>query len=81
MLADTFEAASRSMEEVSEGAIAEMIDRLVAEKTEDGQLNECRLTFEELGAVKRAMVRALVVARHYRIKYPEPRGAMPSIIS
>jgi cyclic-di-AMP phosphodiesterase PgpH len=71
MLADTVEAASRSMDEVSEGAIAEMIDKLVAEKTDDGQLDECQLTFEELGIVKKAMVQALLVARHFRIKYPQ----------
>ncbi len=70
MLADTFEAASRSMDEISEAAIADMIDKLVAEKTDDGQLNECQLTFEELGIVKKAMVKALIVGRHFRPKYP-----------
>jgi hypothetical protein len=48
-----------------------MIDKLVAEKAEDGQFDECQLTFEELGRVKRAMVKALMVTRHLRIKYPD----------
>ncbi len=71
MLADTLEAASRSMEEVNEETISDMIDKLVAEKAQDGQLDECQLTFEELGSVKKAMAKALLVTRHLRIKYPE----------
>ena len=71
MIADTAEAASRSMDEVNEEAIADMIDKLVSEKAEDGQFDECQLTFEELGKVKRAIVKALMVSRHLRIKYPD----------
>lgn len=71
MIADTVEAASRSMEEVTEEEIFEMVDKLVAEKAKDGQFDECQLTFEELGQVKRAIVKALMVTRHLRIKYPE----------
>ncbi len=71
MIADTLEAASRSMEEVTEESITDMIEKLVAEKAEDGQLDECQLTFEELGVVKRAMVKALLITRHLRVKYPE----------
>jgi len=71
MIADTVEAASRSMNEVTEEAVADIVDKLVAEKAEDGQFDECELTFEELGKVKRAMVKALMVTRHLRIKYPD----------
>ncbi len=73
MIADTVEAASRSMDEVTEEAIADMVDKLVAEKAEDGQFDECQLTFEELGRVKKAIVKALMVTRHLRIKYPDRR--------
>lgn len=71
MIADTVEAASRSMDEVNEEAVADMVDKLVSEKAEDGQFDECQLTFEELGRVKRAIVKALMVTRHLRIKYPD----------
>jgi putative nucleotidyltransferase with HDIG domain len=71
MIADTVEAASRSMDEVTEESVADMVDKLVAEKAEDGQFDDCQLTFEELGRVKRAMVKALMVTRHLRIKYPD----------
>ncbi len=71
MIADTVEAASRSMDEATEEAITDMVDKLVAEKAKDGQFDECQLTFEELGRVKRAIVKALMVTRHLRIKYPD----------
>jgi putative nucleotidyltransferase with HDIG domain len=71
MIADTIEAASRSLDEVSEEALMLMVNKLVAEKAEDGQFDECQLTFEELGIVKKAMVKALLINRHIRIKYPK----------
>jgi putative nucleotidyltransferase with HDIG domain len=71
MIADTIEAASRSMDEATEESVTDMVDKLVAEKAEDGQFDECQLTFEELGQVKRAIVKALMVTRHLRIKYPD----------
>lgn len=77
MIADTVEAASRSMDEPSEGSITEMIDTLVATKAADGQFSDCRLTFEELGLVKKAMIKALMVSHHLRIKYPNK----PSTVS
>ncbi len=70
MIADSVEAASRSMDEPTETTIVQMIDTLVTEKAIDGQLSECQLTFEELGLVKKAMVRALVISHHLRVKYP-----------
>ena len=71
MLADTIEAASRSMGDVSEELLSDMIDKLITEKTEDGQLDECQLTFHELGIVKETMAKALLITRHLRVKYPE----------
>jgi hypothetical protein len=71
MIGDTVEAAFRSLEEASEKNVSEMIDRLVAEKINDSQLDECQLTFEEIGAIKKAMIRTLLVLRHGRVKYPE----------
>ena len=70
MIADTVEAASRSLDDVNEETLNNMVNKLVSEKAEEGQLDECKLTFEELGMVKRAIVKALLVTRHIRIKYP-----------
>jgi putative nucleotidyltransferase with HDIG domain len=70
MIADSFEAASRSLDKIDENALLELIDRLIREKAEDGQFDECPLTFEELNIAKRTMVKALFAAMHSRVKYP-----------
>lgn len=71
MLADTIEAASRCLEEINEVSLTEMVEKLVAEKLEDGQLDDCQLTFEELGMAKKSFVRTLALNGHLRVKYPE----------
>lgn len=72
MIADSMEAASRSLDIYNEKTITELVDDLITYKAQDGQFDECLLTFEELGIVKKAMVKTLVAARHPRIKYPSP---------
>jgi cyclic-di-AMP phosphodiesterase PgpH len=69
MIADCVEAASRSLEGATEHSIEVMIDKIIKDKLFDGQFEECRLTFEELGRVKKAMVKALIVTHHVRVKY------------
>jgi cyclic-di-AMP phosphodiesterase PgpH len=71
MIADTIEAASRSCEQTGEEAMQAFVDKLVGEKVMEGQLDQCALTFEELGRVKKAITKALVIAHHARIRYPE----------
>jgi len=78
MIGDTIEAAFRSLDEVNEKNVTELVDRLVAEKINDGQLDECLLTFEEIGAIKKAMIRTLLVIRHGRVKYPEKASVLLS---
>ncbi len=70
MIADSFEAASRSLEKVNEETLHELIERIVKEKIEDGQLDECLLSFEQLSTVKRVLVKTLLAVGHSRIKYP-----------
>ncbi len=70
MIADSVEAASRSLDEVTEETVTEMVDRLISEKAEEGQFDECQITFQELSTVKKAIVKALLVTRHLRVKYP-----------
>ncbi len=80
MIADCMEAAFRCIEEVCEKDIASMVDCIVKEKIDEGQFDECNLTFEELGEIKKAVVRTLLVTRHTRVKYPVKRDAVVSRI-
>jgi membrane-associated HD superfamily phosphohydrolase len=70
MIADSIEAASRSLDEVTEESVTEMVSNLITEKAKEGQFDECQITFEELSTVKKAIVKALLVTRHLRVKYP-----------
>ncbi len=77
MLADSFEAASRSLDEVDEVSLTELMNAIARYKAEDGQFDESPLTFEELKIVKEVMVKTLLAIGHTRIKYPE----MPKVSS
>lgn len=70
MIADSFEAASRSLERITENTVTELIDRIVKEKFEDGQFDECALTFSDINLVKKALIKTLLAAGHARVKYP-----------
>lgn len=70
MIADSFEAASRSLETQSEESLTNLINRLIKEKAEDGQFDESLLTFEELAKVKETLVKTLLAFGHTRVKYP-----------
>lgn len=70
MIADSFEAACRSIDEINEEILTRLIDQIVREKMEDGQFDDCLLSFEELGLVKKALVKCLLSVGHFRIKYP-----------
>jgi hypothetical protein len=71
MICDTVEAASRSLEVINEETLTALVDRLVAEKAEDGQFDDCQLTFEEFSKVKKTLVKSLLLAQHTRVKYPK----------
>lgn len=71
MIADSIEAASRSLEEVSEESIRGLVDRIVDDKADEGQFDKCQLTFEELGIVKETIIKTLMVTHHIRVKYPK----------
>ncbi|MDR2676297.1 MAG: HDIG domain-containing protein, partial [Opitutaceae bacterium] len=75
-LADSVEAASRSLRRVTPQHLGELIGHLFAERLQDGQLDECPLTLAELARVKDSFVRTLLNMLHSRIAYP-PADAEP----
>ncbi len=71
MLADTMEAAVRTLDQPTPVAVEKMVDRLVQARVQDGQLDDCPLTFAELRTVRDTLIASLNSAFHHRIKYPE----------
>ncbi len=77
MLADTAEAASRSLRDPSFREVGETVTRVVRRVYLDGQLNECDMTLRDLHAVEQAFASVLSAVSHSRVAYPE-RGADPA---
>jgi len=77
MMADSLEAACRAVfqtEEPSPDAIEKVVNRVMDEKVEDGQLSESPLTLGELTAIRQAFLESLVGHYHQRIAYPNFPG-------
>lgn len=78
MLADALEAACRAVfqtEEPSPDAIEKVVDRIMNEKLEDGQLSESPLTLGELTKIRKAFLDSLIGHYHQRIAYPNFPGS------
>lgn len=70
MLADSIEAAIRSLDEKSPMSMENMIRKIINGKIEDNQLSEADLTFKEIEIIIKTFVKTLVSIHHVRIKYP-----------
>lgn len=70
MIADSLEAASRSLEKCDERSVDELASRLIRYKAEDGQFDQSLLTLEELATVKDTLVKTIIAFGHSRVKYP-----------
>jgi hypothetical protein len=69
MICDTVEAASRSLEEINEKNVEELVHRLVGQKIKMDQFCDSDISFKELEIVKKVVIHTLYVSRHSRIKY------------
>ena len=70
MLADTIEAAARSMSDSTPEKMSALIERLVRSKMDDGQLDDCELSFKQLTQINNAFLTVLSGVFHHRIEYP-----------
>lgn len=71
MLADSIEAASRSVENKNNFTLNELIDSVFQQKFEAGQLNEAPLTFKDITMLKRIFLEKLLNIYHIRNAYPQ----------
>jgi putative nucleotidyltransferase with HDIG domain len=70
MLADSVEAAVRSITEPTSEKIEQMVSNIIDGKIKDKQLNNCDLTFKDLDKIKECFLKALKGIYHQRIEYP-----------
>ena len=70
MLADSCEAAARSLARPDPESIRSIVNKIVDAIISDGQLDECDLTLREITAIRESVIASLVAIYHARIDYP-----------
>ena len=73
MMADSVEAAVRSIQEPTVEKIENMVNNIIKDKLDSGQLSECELTFRDLETIKSCFLKVLKGIYHSRIEYPKEK--------
>ena len=73
MMADSVEAASRSLPEYTEESISTLVDKIINTQVSEGYFKECPITFKDIATVKALFKEKLKTMYHTRISYPELR--------
>jgi putative nucleotidyltransferase with HDIG domain len=75
MLADGVEGASRALQQPTSSRIKGLVTRIIEQRVQDGQLDDCPLTLQDLARIRDAFIPVLTATFHVRAPYPtsEPR--------
>jgi len=71
MIADSCEAACRSLEEPTPARIKHTVDTIINNLFVDGQFDECNITLKRLKVISQIYTKILIALHHSRIEYPE----------
>jgi len=71
MMADSVEAASRSLPQYDEESISNLVDKIIDSQVAEGYFKECPITFKDIATVKEVFKEKLKTIYHTRISYPE----------
>ena len=75
-LADTLEASTRAIQELTPEKLRAHVQRMIAQRIQEGQLQEAPITFAQLRALEEAFYRQLLSQHHARIQYPTAAPAV-----
>ena len=73
MMADTVEAASRSLPDFTEQSIRGLVERLIDTQVAEGYFRECPITFRDIQYAKTVLIEKLKTIYHTRVSYPEKK--------
>lgn len=73
MIIDGIEAATRALKEKNHQSIKEVIDKMVQQKLDDGQLENADLTLRDILTIKQVLLEKLMNIYHVRIEYPKEK--------
>jgi putative nucleotidyltransferase with HDIG domain len=79
MLSDSTEAAARAARDHSREAIEQLVDRIVRQRLEEGQFDDCNITLRDLTRIKQSFVTLLTGIYHPRIPYPPSGETKPAL--
>ncbi len=71
MIADSVEAASRSLKEYTEDSIRGLVHKIVDYQLSEKQYENVNMTFKDLNLIKKVLVEKLLTIYHARVAYPE----------
>ena len=71
MMADTVEAASRSLPDYTEQTIRDLVNKLIDTQVAEGYFKECPITFRDIAYAKTVLIEKLKTIYHTRVNYPE----------
>ena len=71
MMADTVEAAARSLKEYTEESISGLVNKLIDGQMEEGYFKNCPITFHDIAVAKQVLTERLKSIYHTRTSYPE----------
>ena len=71
MMADSVEAAARSLPEYTEASISELVNRIINGQMSEGFFEYCPITFRDVAVAKLVLIERLKSVYHTRVSYPE----------
>ena len=71
MMADSVEAASKSLQEPTAEDITNFVEKIIEEQAEENQFAEADISLREIERIKKVLVEKLINAHHLREVYPE----------
>jgi len=70
MMADSVEAASRSLKTITESTLDKLVDNIINVQMNEGQFNDAQITFKDITTIRKVFKKRLRNIYHVRISYP-----------
>jgi hypothetical protein len=70
MMADSVEAASRSLKKYDAETISALVDKIINHQIEENQFSNSDITFKDINIIKKMFKKKLLNIYHLRIEYP-----------
>jgi cyclic-di-AMP phosphodiesterase PgpH len=71
MMADSVEAASRSIKTINESTLDKLVDSIITSQMTEGQYNDAQITFKDITTIREVFKKRLQNIYHMRISYPQ----------